>query len=80
MQTAYAEMVSANGTKTRELKTTFDAQSAVLAQAQKNRDATSGVNLDEEAANMIRFQQSYQAAAKIIEVGKSLFDTLLNIR
>ncbi len=80
MQTAYAEMVSANGTKTRELKTTFDAQSAVLAQSQKNRDATSGVNLDEEAANMIRFQQSYQAAAKIIEVGKSLFDTLLNIR
>ena len=80
LQTAYAEMVAANGTKTRELKTTFDAQSAVLAQAQKSRDAVSGVNLDEEAANMIRFQQSYQAAAKIIEVGKSLFDTLLNIR
>ncbi|MBI2277451.1 MAG: flagellar hook-associated protein FlgK [Dechloromonas sp.] len=78
-QTAYAEMVANNGVKTRELKVTGEAQQAVLDQAQANRDALSGVNLDEEAANMIRFQQAYQASAKLLEVGKTLFDTILQI-
>lgn len=79
-QTAYAEMVANNGIKTRELRVMGDAQQAVLDQAQANRDALSGVNLDEEAANMIRFQQAYQASAKLLEIGKSLFDTLIQIR
>lgn len=78
-QTAYAEMVANNGVKTRELKVTGEAQQAVLDQAQANRDALSGVNLDEEAANMIRFQQAYQASAKLLEVGKTLFDSILQI-
>ncbi|WP_265948155.1 flagellar hook-associated protein FlgK [Dechloromonas sp. A34] len=78
-QTAYAELVANNGVKTRELKVTGEAQQAVLDQAQANRDALSGVNLDEEAANMIRFQQAYQASAKLLEVGKTLFDTILQI-
>ena len=70
-QTAYAEMVANNGIKTRELRVMGEAQQAVLDQAQENRDALSGVNLDEEAANMIRFQQAYQASAKLLEIGKS---------
>ncbi len=78
-QTAYAEMVANNGIKTRELRVMGEAQQAVLDQAQENRDALSGVNLDEEAANMIRFQQAYQASAKLLEIGKSLFDTLIQI-
>lgn len=78
-QTAYAEMVASNGIKTRELNVMGEAQQAVLDQAQANRDALSGVNLDEEAANMIRFQQAYQASAKLLEIGKSLFDTLIQI-
>lgn len=78
-QTAYAELVANNGVKTRELKVTGEAQQSVLEQAQANRDALSGVNLDEEAANMIRFQQAYQASAKLLEVGKTLFDTILQI-
>lgn len=78
-QTAYAELVANNGVKTRELKVTGEAQQAVLDQAQANRDALSGVNLDEEAANMIRFQQAYQASAKLLEVGKTLFDTILQV-
>lgn len=78
-QTAYAEMVANNGIKTRELKIVGDAQQSVLNQAVANQQALSGVNLDEEAANMIRFQQAYQASAKVLEIGKSLFDTLLQI-
>jgi len=78
-QGAYAEMVASNGIKTRELKVTGEAQQAVLDQAQASRDALSGVNLDEEAANMIRFQQAYQASAKLLEVGKTLFDTVLQL-
>lgn len=79
-QGAYAQLVANNGIKTRELKVTGDAQQAVLDQAQASRDSLSGVNLDEEAANMIRFQQAYQASAKLLEIGKSLFDTILQIR
>lgn len=78
-QSAYAQLVAGNGIKTRELKVAGEAQQAMLDQAQANRDALSGVNLDEEAANMIRFQQAYQASAKLLEVGKTLFDTLLQI-
>lgn len=78
-QSAYSQLVASNGIKTRELKVTGEAQQAVLDQAQANRDALSGVNLDEEAANMIRFQQAYQASAKLLEVGKTLFDTILQI-
>lgn len=78
-QAAYAQVVANNGIKTRELKVTGEAQQAVLDQAKANRDALSGVNLDEEAANMLRFQQAYQASAKLLEVGKTLFDTLIQI-
>lgn len=78
-QGSYAQLVASNGIKTRELKITGEAQQAVLEQAQANREALSGVNLDEEAANMLRFQQAYQASAKLLEVGKTLFDTILQI-
>ncbi len=78
-QAAYAELVAYSGIKTRELNVTGTAQQAVLDQAQATRDALSGVNLDEEAANLLRFQQAYQASAKLLEVGKTLFDTLLQI-
>jgi flagellar hook-associated protein 1 len=78
-QSAYAQLVAENGIKTRELKVTGEAQQAMLDQAQANRDALSGVNLDEEAANMLRYQQAYQASAKLLEVGKTLFDTIIQI-
>ena len=42
------------------------------------RESVSGVNLDEEAANMLRYQQAYAASAQIISVANSLFDTLIN--
>ena len=46
-------------------------------QAQESREAAVGVNLDEEAADLIRFQQAYQAAAQVIQISQRMFDTLI---
>lgn len=78
-QTAFAESVANVGIKTRELKMVGAAQESALNQSQAARDALSGVNLDEEAANMIRYQQAYQASAKILDIGSKLFDSILQL-
>lgn len=78
-QSSYARMVAANGVSTREAKVQMEAQQTVLQQAQASREALSGVNLDEEAANILRYQQAYQASSKILEVGSKLFDTILSL-
>jgi len=78
-QTAFAQTVADIGIKTRELRVVGAAQESALNQAQISRDTLSGVNLDEEAANMIRYQQAYQASAKILDIGSQLFDTLLQL-
>ena len=49
----------------------------LLQQAQNQRDSASGVNLDEEAARLLQFQQSYQAAARILQTAQSVFDSLM---
>jgi flagellar hook-associated protein 1 FlgK len=78
-QGAYGQLVSDVGNKTREVQVTGEAQKALLEQAIAAREAQSGVNLDEEAANLIRYQQAYQAAARVIDVGSRLFDVLIGI-
>lgn len=78
-QETYAQLVSANGNRTRQAEVTGKAQQALLEQATASRDALSGVNMDEEAANLIRYQQAYQASAKMLQVGAKLFDELLAI-
>ncbi len=79
-QAAYGRLVADNGIRTRETKVQLDAQTVVLQQAQATRESLSGVNLDEEAANLLKYQQAYQAAAKTIEIGNSLFQTILSLR
>lgn len=78
-QSAYAQLVSSNGIKTNEIKVAGQAQQALLEQSQQARDSLSGVNLDEEAANLLRYQQAYQASAKMLEIGTKLFDTILSL-
>ena len=78
-QEAYAALVSEVGTQTRQLQVTSEAQGAVLEQAQTAQQSYSGVNLDEEAANLIRFQQAYQACGKMLQIASTLFDTLLQL-
>ncbi len=76
-QGAYGQLIGMLGTQTRSAQIAAEAQGALLAQAQESRDALSGVNLDEEAADLIRFQQAYQAIAQVISVADSTFQTLL---
>ncbi|UJP05511.1 MAG: flagellar hook-associated protein FlgK [Nitrosomonas sp.] len=76
-QAAYGQLVSLIGNKTRELEVTSKAQANLFVQTEKAVQAISGVNLDEEAANLLRFQQTYQAASKIIEMSNTLFDSVL---
>jgi flagellar hook-associated protein 1 FlgK len=78
-QSAYARLVADNGIRAREAKVQLDAQGAVRDQAVAARESLSGVNLDEEAANMLKYQQAYQAASKILEIGNKLFDTILSL-
>lgn len=74
---AYGQLVSAVGARTAELKIVRESADTLLTQAQSARDAISGVNLDEEAANLIRFEQAYNASAQVIGIARSIFDTLL---
>jgi flagellar hook-associated protein 1 FlgK len=78
-QNAYGQVVSLMGYKTRELEVTSAAQAALLSQAQALQQSESGVNLDEEAANLLRYQQAYQAASKVIQTANQMFDALLDI-
>lgn len=74
---AYSQLVAQVGTLTHSAKISSSAQEALLNQAKQARESLAGVNLDEEAANLIKFQQSYQAAAQVVNVASSLFDTLI---
>lgn len=65
------------GVRVQSAQSASDISVAVAAQAEQTRSSQVGVNLDEEAARLIQFQQSYQAAAKVLQVAQSLFDTLL---
>ena len=74
---AYGQIVSGVGALTRSAELSASAQETLLNQAKGSREGLAGVNLDEEAANLIKFQQAYQASAQSISVAKSLFDTLI---
>jgi flagellar hook-associated protein 1 FlgK len=76
---AFAQLVSQVGIKTNEVKINADADSAILAQTTAAQQSESGVNLDEEATNLLRYQQAYQAAGKVMQIASTLFDLLLTI-
>lgn len=73
----YGQLVAKVGTLTHAAKIGSSAQEALLNQTKQTREELAGVNLDEEAANLIKFQQSYQAAAQAVSIARSLFDTLI---
>jgi len=74
---AYASAMAGVGVSVQSARTAANMSTAVAAQARERVTANVGVNLDEEAARLIQFQQSYQAAAKVLQVAQSVFDTLL---
>jgi len=75
---AYGRLVEDIGTKSNLSQINTDAAKSLLEQTKSMRDSVSGVNLDEEAANLILFQQMYTANARVISISKDLFDTLLS--
>ncbi|HKU89247.1 MAG TPA: flagellar hook-associated protein FlgK [Steroidobacteraceae bacterium] len=76
---AAVERMTGNlGLQTRAAQMSRDAEAVINESDLAARDAISGVNLDEEAANMLRYQQAYQAAAQIISAANEMFDTLIN--
>ena len=78
LEGSYGTLIAEVGTRTRQAEIAAQAQARLLEQAQAQRESISGVNLDEEAANLLRFQQAYQAAAQVVSVTSTLFDTLLS--
>lgn len=74
---AYGNMVESVGTATAVARQEVEVTGAVLTQATDSRNSLSGVDLDEEAANLIKFEQYYNASAQVIQVARSMFDTLL---
>lgn len=78
-QGAFAQLVSSVGNKTRELEVTSSAEGKLLEDAVRTQQAESGVNLDEEATNLLRYQQAYQAAGKVMQTASQMFDVLLSL-
>jgi flagellar hook-associated protein 1 len=74
---AYAVAMGGVGVRVQGADTASEISTALAGQAEQARASYAGVNLDEEAARLIQYQQSYQAAAKVLQVAQSLFDTLL---
>ncbi len=77
LQEGYGVLVSKIGTVSRQTSISSQTQQALFDQAIQARDNVSGVNLDEEAVDLIRYQQAYQAAAQVISTSNLLFDTFL---
>ena len=75
---SYNKLVADVATDTRQAEINSLAQKRVLDQNTATRESISGVNLDEEAANLVRYQQAYQAAAQVVATANTLFDTLLD--
>lgn len=75
----YGQLVSRVGSKTHELDVNREAQDILYGQAKAQREAVSGVNLDEEAANLVRYQQAYEANAQVIGAASEMFDTLIGV-
>tara|TARA_B110000211_G_scaffold49369_1_gene53794 strand:- start:10454 stop:12457 length:2004 start_codon:yes stop_codon:yes gene_type:complete len=75
---AYAGLVSDIGVVTNQAKTNGEAFEALAQQSEAWYESLSGVNLDEEAANLLRFQQSYAASAQVLATARTVFDTILS--
>ena len=74
---AYRDLVAGAGSRANLAELSRDAMTVVHDQAEASKQSAVGVNLDEEAADLIRFQQAYQAAAQVIQISQRMFDTLI---
>ncbi len=75
---AYGVSVTEVGTLTRQAEVGLEAQQTLLSHVEETRAGLSGVNLDEEAANLLRYQQLFQASAQVISAADAMFDSLMS--
>jgi flagellar hook-associated protein 1 FlgK len=75
----YSLMAGNVGSYHQSNQVSMNTQDALYGQLSQTQQSISGVNLDEEAANMMKFQQSYQAAAQMMQTSQKLFDTLIGV-
>jgi len=75
---AVSALITGIGSQASQVNTAQTAQTAVNTAASNNVQSVSGVNLDQEAANLLQWQQAYQAAAQALTIGNSLFTTLID--
>ncbi len=80
LSNTYIDQVNDIGNLAQQAKISQQALTVVNDQAIQSRDKVSGVNLDDEAAELIRFQQAYQASAKAMQVSNELFSSIVEIR
>jgi len=78
-QDAYSQLLGQVGARTQQAQISRDALKVQLDNAEAARDEIAGVNLDEEAANLVRFQQSYQGAAQVIAAADVMFQALIDV-
>jgi flagellar hook-associated protein 1 FlgK len=78
-QGAYSQIVSQVGNTARQTDVTAKAQQNLIAQTKQAQQSVSGVNLDEEAANLLRYQQAYQASGKMMQIASTLFQSVLDL-
>ena len=79
LQDAYSQLVSDVGAVTQRTSINLEAQISMRDNAQEIKDSLSGVNLDEEAANLLKFEQAYQASARLIQTADQMFQTILGM-
>lgn len=77
MTDGYAGLISQIGIRTQSANYAAQVSSSIATNVERDRAGVSGVNLDEEAANLLQFQQAYQASAKMIQIAQNIFDTLI---
>ncbi|PTT87073.1 flagellar hook-associated protein FlgK, partial [Pelomonas sp. HMWF004] len=76
---AYASAMSEVGARVQSANYLSEVSTTVASDSEASRAGQSGVNLDEEASRLMQFQQSYQAAAKVLQTAQTLFDELMRI-
>lgn len=77
---AYASFVGAVGNQANEVQVASTTQASLAGQVRASQQAVSGVNQDEETANLLQFQQMYQANAKVIQTASTMFEAILGIQ
>ncbi|RME67994.1 MAG: hypothetical protein D6778_02525, partial [Nitrospirae bacterium] len=75
----YRGIVTTSGSMSALAKDSYTFEQNIMDALRQRRESVSGVNLDEEAADLIRFQKAYEASAKLIKVGEELFEELMKL-